>query len=380
METARPRACGRLGLIPRILMVNMDRTTIRRTGVGNDNSLRSLSLGELLSAQLPARDYILEPLMKQGESLMLWAATGVGKTMVALSMALAAAGGGQFLGWKAPRPFRVLYIDGEMALADLQDRLRVLLGAVDGLDKEAASKNLRLIARSDQHPEAPFPDIAAEEGQKTVYARAKGCSADLVILDNFSVLAGIQDENDAAAMQPVLTFLLRMKQAGIATILVHHSGKSGEDYRGSSKIATTFEAIVGLKANTGAASRNATAFDLVFSKFRGKRNDTIVETTAWLEGGSDGELSWRYKESEDAALTRLVALVRSCRYPTQGDLAGELGVSTGKLSGLKTLCIGRGLIKADEWKRCMDAAKEMANDSEQVSFAPLDDIEDNEDF
>jgi len=318
--------------------------------------------------------------MKQGESLMLWAATGVGKTMVALSLALAAAGGGQFLGWKAPRPFRVLYIDGEMALADLQERLRVLLGAVDGTDVAAASNNLQLVARSDQHAEAPFPDIATDEGQQTVYGLARAFHADLVILDNFSVLAGVSDENDAAAMQPVLSFLLRMKQAGIATLLVHHSGKSGEDYRGSSKIATTFEAIVGLKANTGAASRNATAFDLVFSKFRGKRNDTIVETTAWLEEGSDGKLSWRYKESEDAVLTRLVGLVKSCRYPTQGDLAGELGVSTGKLSGLKNVCIARGFIKADEWKRCMDAAKEMANDSEQVSFAPLDDADDNDDF
>lgn len=352
-------------------------TDRRRADVGDDTRLRTRSLGQLLNAKLPPRDHILEPLMKEGESLMLWAATGVGKTMVALSMALAAAGGGQFLGWKAPRPFNVLYIDGEMALADLQERLQVLVDAVDRIDRDAASKNLRIMARSDQHPDAPFPDLATPEGQQEVYSRAKGTHADLVILDNFSVLAGVSDENDAAAMHPVLTFLMRMKQAGIATLLVHHSGKSGEDYRGSSKIATTFETIMGLKAHTGAASRNATAFDLIFSKFRAKRNETIVDTTVWLDEGDGGGLTWRYKENEDAVLKRLVTLVRSCEYPTQADLAQVLNVSTGKLSQLKTKCLARGHIRTEEWKLCMAAASQRDEDHEPVTFDPLDE---NEDF
>lgn len=339
----------------------MTNPTTRRTDDGA--RLQSLSLGELLSAALPERAYLLDPLMKQGESLMLWAAPGVGKTMAALSVALAVAGGGKFLGWQAPAPRRVLYIDGEMALADLKDRLQALVGAIDGLATEAAGKNLRLLVRSHQDPKAVFPDIADTShggGQDQVYARARGMHADLVILDNFSVLAGVSDENDAAAMQPVLTFLLRMKQAGIATILVHHSGKSGEDYRGSSKIATTFEAIIGLKRNEGAASRHTAAFDLAFSKFRGRRNDTIVETTAWLETGDDGALRWRWKESEDAELSRLVSLVKSCRHATQADVAKALDVSTGKLSGLKNKAIARELIRQRDWDRCMEAARASA--------------------
>lgn len=343
-------------------------------GADDNKHLRARSLGDLLNVPLPPRDYILDPLMKQGESLMLWAATGVGKTMVALSIALAAAGGGQFLGWRAPRPFKVLYIDGEMALADLQERLRLLLDAVGGIDVAAASKSLQIIARSDQHAEAPFPDIATDEGQQTVYDAARAFKADLVILDNFSVLAGVSDENDAAAMQPVLAFLLRMKQAAIATLLVHHSGKSGEDYRGSSKIATTFEAIIGLKTNTGAASRNAAAFDLVFSKFRGKRNDTIVETTAWLEDGHNGTLTWLHKECEDAVLKRAVECVRSLRYPRQEEIAKALCVSTGKMSKLKTAAIALDLIAERDWNRCMEAARKMDNGS-TAEFTSLDDDE-----
>jgi hypothetical protein len=200
--------------------------------------------------------------------------------------------------------------------------------------------------------------------------------ADLVILDNFSVLAGVSDENDAAAMQPVLTFLLRMKQAGIATVLVHHSGKNGADYRGSSKIATTFEAIVGLKPSTGVASRHTTAFDLAFTKFRGIRNDTIVETTVWLEKDAEGALHWRWKESEDAELSRLVSLVRSCNCRTQHDLAVAMGCSDGKLSGLKNKAIARDLIKMREWAQCMKAAAATADGLE--AFAGPDAADDDE--
>lgn len=79
--------------------------------------------------------------------------------------------------------------------------------------------------------------------------------AELVLLDNFSTLCEVMDENDAAAMTPTLGFLLRFKQARIACVLVHHSNKGGETFRGSSKLATTFEVIIGLMKPEGAPER-----------------------------------------------------------------------------------------------------------------------------
>ena len=49
---------------------------------------------------------------------------------------------------------------------------------------------------------------------------------DLVIFDNFTTLSdSLGDENSAGAMKPALTLMLKLKQAGIAAILVHHSNK-----------------------------------------------------------------------------------------------------------------------------------------------------------
>ena len=76
---------------------------------------------------------------------MLYAPRGVGKTLLALSMGLAVASGSPFLRWHAPRQRRVLYVDGEMPLVSLQERLRAIstgLGAVipnDGFRRTAVA-------------------------------------------------------------------------------------------------------------------------------------------------------------------------------------------------------------------------------------------------
>ena len=57
---------------------------------------------------------------------MLYAPRGVGKTLLALSIGLAIASGNQLLRWSAPRQRKVLYVDGEMPMVSLQERVRAL--------------------------------------------------------------------------------------------------------------------------------------------------------------------------------------------------------------------------------------------------------------
>ena len=180
-----------------------------------------------MAHEFPRRDHLLTPWLRQGESALVWAQSGVGKTLLTLTMALAVAGGGEFLEWRCATPRRVLVVDGEMHSEDLKERLTVLAGTVSGFDPEAAADNLLLMPRTWQKGgNVDFPDIVKPEGQALIIKEAQNHKADLVILDNFSTLADVVDENEAAAMSPVLTFLLRLKQDGIACILVHHAGKN----------------------------------------------------------------------------------------------------------------------------------------------------------
>ena len=57
---------------------------------------------------------------------MLYAPRGVGKSWLSLSIGLAVAGGASLLRWSAPRQRNVLYIDGEMPLVSLQERLKAI--------------------------------------------------------------------------------------------------------------------------------------------------------------------------------------------------------------------------------------------------------------
>src|SRR5260370_2715332 len=84
---------------------------------------------EFVAADLPERPPLLDPILSSNTLALLYGPRGLGKSFVALGIAWAAASGGSFLGWRANRPHRVLYVDGEMAAGDLRRRLQ-LFGAM----------------------------------------------------------------------------------------------------------------------------------------------------------------------------------------------------------------------------------------------------------
>ncbi len=68
-----------------------------------------------------------------------------------------------------------------------------------------------------------------------------------MVLDNFSTLGEVEDENAASSFNAIQQFLLQLKVQEVATILVHHTSKAGDNFRGSSKLAATFETIIQLE-------------------------------------------------------------------------------------------------------------------------------------
>jgi RecA-family ATPase len=91
--------------------------------------LTCVSIQEFLSLELPPIDPLLNPWLGKQSLNMAYAWRGVGKTHFALNLAYAVASGGAFLGWEAPEPNRVLYVDGEMPGASMQERLAGIVKA-----------------------------------------------------------------------------------------------------------------------------------------------------------------------------------------------------------------------------------------------------------
>ena len=333
--------------------------------------LRVTTLAQLLARVMPTREHLIAPWLKTGESALVWAPPGCGKSMLTLSLALMMAGGGKVMDWSNASPKKVLLMDGEMNMADLQERTRDLLPSVEGCDAALAGANLRILARQDQDPDADFPDLATDGGQRRTIKRVRDGKYAVVILDNFSTLASCYDENDAAAFNDIVKFLMRLKQAGIGCIMVHHANKGGQGYRGSTKLATTFEAIFGMKRGQRDTPGTSLAFEIAWEKYRGADYDanTRSRSVRLMQGFEGSGLRWEFGAAAGEQVRELVSLVRSLEYSTQKELADALGVDQSTISRMRNKAIhGDRLITAHDWDKCLEAAQEDSEDPATAEF------------
>lgn len=332
--------------------------------------LKAPTLGQLLDSKFPERRHLLSPWLKQQETVMVYAETGVGKSMFAASVALAVAGGGEFLGWRpklreGETGYRVLYVDGEMHVQDIQDRMRVLTKAVPGLDLGAASGNLRFLARQHQRAGAEFPSITEPGGMRFYLDHIEATKPDLVILDNFTTLGEVEDENAASSFNAVQAFLLGLKTCGVATILVHHAGKSG-DFRGSSKLAATFETIVSLERPGEDKAMGEAQFRVTWDKVRAGGAEVVLRPIlAKLvshPGGEDGEplgAAWEYEAGDLERLEEVRQMLQRGEFKTQSEIADFYGVSRQAVSKWAERAERMGLWTDDKLRRWLAKGKQL---------------------
>ena len=106
-------------------------------------TLKSIGFDDFLAINMPPRGMLLDPILPERSLAMLYAPRGVGKTLLSLSIGLAVASGSPLLRWHSPRQRRVLYVDGEMPLVSLQERLRTISA---GLSAVIPNDGFRVLA------------------------------------------------------------------------------------------------------------------------------------------------------------------------------------------------------------------------------------------
>jgi hypothetical protein len=299
---------------------------------------------------------ILQGLIRQGEQVLIYSSTGSYKSWLGTAIWLAAVNGSHVAKttdgtdkWKAPKSRKVLLLDGELDQFDLGERLNKLCpnyGDNEGL----------VLMRQMQQINSAFPNLAKPADQDSLINFCVAHEVELIVLDNLTTLADVEDENAASAMKPLTHFLQKLKAAGIATILIHHSNKGDNSYRGSTVLATTFNAIIKLKRDT--VERGL--FSLIFEKARNShienqalkmRLKTLDDKSMLLE--SNAELS-HYEI--------IVSLVESRDFSDDNSIRAALIEKLGKdipqptFARWKKCCISEKLITVDTWKRCLNDA------------------------
>jgi hypothetical protein len=281
--------------------------------------LRALNVMELGTHLFPERVQLLGPLLHAGDLAMIFAARGVGKTMVNLGIAMALAFGDRFLRWKATKPVGVLYLDGEMAGEVMQQRVRAFLPAGDGED---LAQNFRLFT-PDLLPEGqPLPDLSTAAGQQLVEPLIHADTKVLVV-DNLSAWCRSGKENESESWVPVADWLLTLRRRGIAVLLVHHAGKNGQQ-RGASKREDLLDLVVELRRAGDYDPASGAAFSWVISKGRHLHGEDAGELDLNLQI-KDGLAQWTFKEAEASNAERITALADEGL--TGPMIAEELGVN-----------------------------------------------------
>lgn len=118
-----------------------------------------IDVDQFISLAIPPREHVLTPWLPEQGLCMIYAPRGIGKTYVALNIAYAVASGTAFLHWKAPKPRGVLYLDGEMPAALMQERIKGIVTT----NQHPIKAPFRLLTPDMQ--EGTLPDLSLTSNQ-----------------------------------------------------------------------------------------------------------------------------------------------------------------------------------------------------------------------
>lgn len=299
--------------------------------------LRALDVHDLARVPFKVRETILAPWLHSQDLCMVFASRGIGKTHFGIAIAYAVAAGGKFLRWHAPKPAKVLYLDGELPGGVMQRRLLMHCP-----DAEPAPGFLRVFT-----PDLPemdgraLPDLSTYEGQDEIDAMIEPDTA-LVIVDNLSAWARTGRENDAESWHPVAEWILGLRRRGIAVILVHHAGKGGQQ-RGTSKKEDLLDVVIGLSRPKDYDPQQGAVFVAEFTKARNLTGEDAESLEVTL-AGDDQRASWTWRTVEASTSDRVVALANEGLTP--GEIATELEINKSTVSRHLRRAKDAGLIVA----------------------------------
>lgn len=262
---------------------------VEATAAGKAEGLKVYTSGELQTMEIPERRFILEPFFREKDALLIHARRGGCKTWLSTGLAVAAAAGGQFLKWTAPRPIKTTFVDSEMPGELLVKRLRIQAEAI-GKDP---GDNLRVICADLQ--DRRLPNLADPAGQDFLDQHLE--DSELLVLDNISTAFQGMDENDALAWEPAMRWLLDLRRRGVAVVLVHHSGKGGAQ-RGTSRREDPVDTVINLRAPERYAVEDGAYFRIVFEKGRALVGPDMSPISAKLVH-VDGRYQWTMEDTTE---------------------------------------------------------------------------------
>lgn len=184
----------------------------------------------------PLEQYWRDGVLFRGSRLLISGGPKIGKSRFFLSMAVAAAHGGEFLGEQFHRPLRVLWVQAEIHINYVARRMADITQHLDGEQLADVRKNLFFTGRVDL-------DLTERKHVRLISQAIEDTATDIVCFDpaiNFSSA----DENKNPEVRKLLRTIDQIgEKHDCAVVLIHHTRKDAD--------AGNFDSIRGASAFRG---------------------------------------------------------------------------------------------------------------------------------
>jgi putative DNA primase/helicase len=217
---------------------------------------------QFLATSSPDVDWMVNGLIQRGSDGFICAFPKVGKSWLAVDLAIALALGEPWVGFEIPRPVKTALVTREDNPALTKWRMDHLLNG-RGRDRHSLEGKLYVNSREQS---ADFrldkPDLLTP-----MLSTLKEIGPEFVVLDVFNIMHAA-DENDNTEMREVLEQLnMIRREVGCSFGVVHHFNKTAEGtlsqrMRGSSAISGWAEWLIGIEAVRGEKNIRRLEFEL----------------------------------------------------------------------------------------------------------------------
>ena len=311
---------------------------------------------EFMHKTLPVKPYIINPLLKKGELIMVSAGRGVGKTWFGLSLGYMATRQSTIGNWKTSTPTETLYIDGEMSEDEMQDRLFTIK-----LGRQAEQASFYLLSSDEMRSnDKKSPNLNNPSWRNSISEYLKSHpDIGLIILDNLASLTPGRDENKKRDWDDINEWFLELRSKGVAVMFLHHEGKGGEQ-RGTSAIEDNINFSIRLKHPVGYRREDGAKFVVEFIKSRRLYGDDAKSFTLQLQNTGSG-LDWEVIADEANKIEdQIINMWRE--GVKQKNIAEALGVTPSWVSQV--------LKKAKEEEKAKRMEMVFGNDEDQAEDSP----------
>jgi len=273
-------------------------------------------LGDFLKVKKEVK-WICKDLLPKKGLIVFYGPGGIGKTFLNLLLAIDVAAGQRLFGrYDVNSNHTVLFIDEENSEEILYERFNMLLKNYGKLYQELAKNNVVLISRKGFNLQRGSMYIRSMKTCKDWIEWLKHVCllVDIVIIDNWSVVSGYIDENDAKQVTLALGKLRDVaEETNTLIILTHHTKKEqpyisniAELYRGSSAFRNVADISMALYTYEHEPDRRF----LRISKNRLSGFENIDIILRW-QADADGNLVIEWEGEKKAVVPQKIKCARA---------------------------------------------------------------------